>query len=132
MLLVVPSFQQPSGGYIGGLVGNINQGNCYNRCYSAYQKNPNNYLVNGCVCTQYQFTGVDPNARNVCGYLDNTCLANQGEYDSVFAYTFDLTSQRCQKVSVYNRCVGSHGVSSNIFQTLQECTRSCEFVNRRY
>ncbi|CAL1535705.1 unnamed protein product [Lymnaea stagnalis] len=94
LLLAVPSFQQPQGGYGGN--GPIGGG------------------------------------RGNCGYLAPNCRARPGEYNTVFAYTFDNKTQACVKVSVYNTCANGYGASSNIFQTLQACNVACDYNNRGY
>ncbi|CAL1535704.1 unnamed protein product [Lymnaea stagnalis] len=138
LVLAVPTFQQPQGGYVGGLIDTIQPGNCYDRCYLAYQKNPSSYFVSGCVCNQYNFPGNGPigggpigGGNGNCGYLAANCRASPGEYNAVFAYTFDTNTQACVKVSVYNTCVNGYGASSNIFQTLQACNVACNY-NKGY
>ncbi|XP_059155002.1 uncharacterized protein LOC131940413 [Physella acuta] len=138
LALAAPSFQQP--GYVDGLVGNINQGNCYDRCYSAYQVNPNRYLVTGCNCVQYDFTQGpiggpvkgQPIREGHCGYLSATCRANPGDYNTVVRFTFDYQLQNCVKVSVYSSCSYQVGVSSNIFPSQQECLRTCQAIKGGY
>ncbi|XP_059155004.1 uncharacterized protein LOC131940415 [Physella acuta] len=125
LLLVAPSFQQP--------------GNCYDRCLSAYQRNPNGYFVAGCNCNQYDFInggqiggGHNGGIRGNCGYLAPNCRANPGEYNAVYRYTYDTQLKTCVKVFVYNSCASSYGVASNVFLTQLECSQACEYNNRKY
>ncbi|XP_055878229.1 uncharacterized protein LOC106077210 [Biomphalaria glabrata] len=130
--LVVPPLQQPNAVHIGELLKSLYQGNCYERCRSAYQTNPDSLMVNGCICSQYKFVGMSSSTTNTCGYLNVTCLTDPGHHDIVNAFSFDLRRLRCQKVVVYARCAVSYGVASNIFQTFQECSRLCESSNRSF
>ncbi|KAI8788167.1 glycine-rich cell wall structural protein isoform X1 [Biomphalaria glabrata] len=68
--------------------------------------------------------------QNVCGYIDPSCRGSPGEYDTVFAYTYDRGTKTCGKVSVYTRCSNSYGGQSNIFQNQLDCSSACE--NRGY
>ncbi|XP_059155001.1 uncharacterized protein LOC131940412 [Physella acuta] len=139
LLCVAPSFQQP--GFKGGP---INHGNCYDRCLSAYQRNPNAYFVAGCICNQYDFKNGVPidgghiggghigGIRGNCGYLAPNCRASPGEYNAVYRYTYDNQLKTCVKVFVYNSCASSYGVASNFFLTQLECSQACEYNNRKY
>ncbi|XP_059155003.1 uncharacterized protein LOC131940414 [Physella acuta] len=129
LLLVAPSFQQPGG-----------PNNCYDRCLSAFRRNPNAYFVSGCNCNQYDFKNGIPvddariggGIRGNCGYLAPNCRASPGEYNAVYRYTYDNQLKTCVKVFVYNSCASSYGVASNVFLTQLECSQACEYNNRKY
>ncbi|KAK6998053.1 cold and drought-regulated protein CORA-like isoform X2 [Biomphalaria glabrata] len=118
----------------GGLGEPNNQGNCYQRCYSAYQVNASNYFVAGCVCSQYNFpesVGGGPSNHgsspfNICGYIDHTCRASPSEYDTEYAYSYDSGTKTCLKIRVYSKCVNGYSSQSNIFQSQQACSTTCE------
>ncbi|XP_059154998.1 uncharacterized protein LOC131940410 [Physella acuta] len=50
--------------FISGLAGNVNYGNCYDRCYTAHRINQNH--VAGCECGQFDYTSLDTDHNCNC------------------------------------------------------------------